>query len=223
VDTRVLVVDDDARIVTLICAYLRREGCAVTSAGDGRTAVRLIRSERPRVVVLDVMLPELDGFGVLAEIGRRDDMAVLLLTARSGVGDRVRGLRGGADDYLVKPFDPRELVARVQALDRRLPGPARRLVHDDLVIDLERHEVRIGGRRVDLTSLEFQLLVSLAGAGGRVLTRDRLLDELSADPAADVLERSVDVYVRRLRAKLDDDARRPRYVETVRGVGYRMA
>ncbi len=219
----VLVVDDDARIVALISAYLGQAGYRVLVAGDGRTAVELIRTERPRVLVLDVLLPELDGFGVLAEIGRREDMAVLLLTARSGVGDRVRGLRDGADDYLVKPFDPRELVARVQALDRRLPEPPRSLVHDDLTIDLERHEVRLGGRRVDLTSLEFQLLVSLVGARGKVLTRDRLLDHLSLDPAADVLERSVDVYIRRLRAKLDDDARRPRYVETVRGVGYRLA
>ncbi len=123
----VLVVDDDARIVALISAYLGQAGYRVLVAGDGRTAVELIRTERPRVLVLDVMLPELDGFGVLAEIGRREDMAVLLLTARSGVGDRVRGLRDGADDYLVKPFDPRELVARVQALDRRLPEPPRSL------------------------------------------------------------------------------------------------
>lgn len=222
---RVLVVDDDAKIVTLVGAYLQRAGFQVQSAYDGLTALRLIRQDRPDAVVLDVMLPDLDGIGV-ARIAREErQVPILMLTARGTVPDRVRGLEAGADDYLTKPFAPAELVARVRSLLRRAsrqtPDPVLR--HMDLEIDVERRVLRQAGRAVEVTGLEFELLAALIGAAGRVLTRDALMDVLDLHGDDPILERSIDAYVARLRGKLGDPARSPRYVETVRGVGYRAA
>jgi DNA-binding response OmpR family regulator len=218
-------VDDDPKIVALVSAYLARAGFEVAAAGDGPTALALIRERPPRLVVLDLMLPGLDGIAVVRQARRESDVPVLMLTARGSLSDRVRGLAEGADDYLGKPFAPSELVARVQAILRRARRAAaeRVLRHADLAIDLERHEVRREGRPLELSLAEFRLLAALVEAGGRVLTRDRLLDVLSGSESDGVLERSVDVYVGRLRSKLGDDADRPRYVATVRGVGYRAA
>jgi DNA-binding response OmpR family regulator len=220
----VLVVDDDAKIVTLVGAYLERAGYRVRSAHDGLTALREIRSEAPDVVVLDVMLPELDGIE-LARIARQEcDVPILMLTARGAVPDRVRGLEAGADDYLAKPFAPSELVARVRSLLRRAAPRARPSVtrHGDLELDLDRRLARQGGAVLELTTLEFDLLAALLGAEGRVLTRDVLMDLLEQDGAEPILERSIDAYVARLRSKLGDPARCPRYIETVRGIGYRV-
>ena len=220
----VLVVDDDAKIVTLVGAYLERAGYRVRSAHDGLTALREIRSEAPDVVVLDVMLPELDGIE-LARIARQEcDVPILMLTARGTVPDRVRGLEAGADDYLAKPFAPSELVARVRSLLRRAAPRARPSVtrHGDLELDLDRRLARQGGALLELTTLEFDLLAALLGAEGRVLTRDVLMDLLEQDGAEPILERSIDAYVARLRSKLGDPARCPRYIETVRGIGYRV-
>jgi OmpR family response regulator RpaB len=172
------------------------------------------------------MLPELDGHQVTRELRRWTDVPILMLTARGSVKDRVGGLEEGADDYLVKPFAPSEVVARVQAIlrrTRREEGQERVLRHADLEIDLERHEVLRGGSLLDLSPLEFRLLAALVEADGRVLSRDRLLDVLSGPEAEGVMERSVDVYIGRLRAKLGDDLEQPRYVATVRGAGYRAA
>ena len=219
----VLVVDDDPKIVALVRAYLVSGGFDVATAADGVHALRLIRERRPRLVVLDLMLPEVDGLQVTREVRRWSDVPILMLTARGTVQDRIGGFAEGADDYLVKPFAPSELLARVKAVLRRA-GPDdddRRLSHRDLEIDLERHEVLQSGRLVELSSLEFRLLAALVEADGRVLTRDQLLDVLSGPDAEGVMERSVDVYVGRLRGKLGDDPERPRYVATVRGVGYR--
>lgn len=220
----VLVVDDDAKIVTLVGAYLERAGYRVRSAHDGLAALQAIRSEAPDVVVLDVMLPELDGIE-LARIARQEcDVPILMLTARGTVPDRVRGLEAGADDYLAKPFAPSELVARVRSLLRRAAPRARASMarHGDLELDLDRRLATQGGAVLDLTTLEFDLLAALLGAEGRVLTRDVLMDLLEQDGAEPILERSIDAYVARLRSKLGDPARGPRYIETVRGIGYRV-
>lgn len=219
----ILVVDDDPKIVALVRAYLVSAGFDVVTAGDGRAAVRLVRERRPRLVVLDLMLPELDGTAVTREIRRDDDLPILVLTARSALGDRLKGLAEGADDYLVKPFAPSELVARVQAILRRIPRADGVLRHADLEIDLERHEVARRGEVLDLSLIEFRLLAALVEAGGRVLSRDRLLDALSGPHSEGVQERSVDVYVGRLRSKLGDDPDQPRYITTIRGIGYRTA
>jgi two-component system alkaline phosphatase synthesis response regulator PhoP len=219
----VLVVDDDPKIVALVRAYLISGGFDVLTAADGAEAVRLVQERKPRLVVLDLMLPEMDGIEVTREVRRWSDVPILMLTARGSVQDRIGGFGEGADDYLVKPFAPSELVARVRAILRRTPveGNGRHLRHADLDIDLDRHEVRQDGHLVELSALEFRLLAALVQADGHVLSRDRLLDVLSGQDAEGVLERSVDVYIGRLRSKLGDDPDRPRYVATVRGAGYR--
>jgi DNA-binding response OmpR family regulator len=219
----VLVVDDDPKIVALVRAYLISGGFDVVTAADGVEALRLVRERKPRLVVLDLMLPEMDGIEVTREVRRWSDVPILMLTARGSVQDRIGGFGEGADDYLVKPFAPSELVARVRAILRRAPPEVngRHLRHADLDIDLDRHEVRQDGHLVELSALEFRLLAALVQADGHVLSRDRLLDVLSGPDAEGVLERSVDVYIGRLRSKLGDDPERPRYVTTVRGAGYR--
>jgi two-component system, OmpR family, alkaline phosphatase synthesis response regulator PhoP len=219
----ILVVDDDPKIVALLQAYLLRAGYDVATAGDGREALRLVRERRPRLVVLDLMLPEVDGMHVTREVRRESDVPILMLTARGGLADRIRGLGEGADDYLAKPFAPSEVVARVQAILRRVPPDERVLRHGDLEIDLDRREALRAGEVLELSPLEFRLLSALVEAGGRVLSRDRLLDVLGGAHSDGVLERSVDVYIGRLRSKLGDDPERPRYVATVRGTGYRAA
>ncbi len=219
----VLVVDDDAKIVALLRAYLERAGFDVLSAGDGIEALRLVRERRPHLVVLDLMLPELDGMAVTRAVRGESDTPILMLTARGMLADRIHGLGEGADDYVAKPFAPSEVVARVQAILRR----TRRTPDDeplhlgDLEIDRRRHRVLRAGQALDLSPIEFRLLAALAEADGRVLSRDRLLDVLSGPHSDGLLERSVDVYVGRLRAKLGDDPEQPRYVATVRGIGYR--
>ena len=229
-DRPILVVDDDIKIVRLVRMYLERAGHRVIEATDGRSALAAIADEAPALVVLDIMLPELDGLAVLRAVRRTDQTPVIILSARGLTDDRITGLGAGADDYLPKPFSPAELVLRVQrilertALGRPVGGPAREPIrHADLVVDVDRHEVRVGDRLVPLTSVEFRLLVTLLEADGRVLTRDQLLDAVYGQDDAEVLDRTIDVHIGRLRDKLGDDADRPRYVATVRGVGYRSA
>ena len=229
-DAPILVVDDDPKIVALVRAYLERERYRVVTAGDGRAALAAIESFAPRLIVLDLMLPEIDGLAVMRAARERDDVPILVLSARGGVGERIVGLSEGADDYLPKPFSPAELVLRVRSILKRagpddpIGGPARpALVHGDLVLDRDRHEATIRGRSVSLTRVEFRLLATLLEAGGRVLTRDQLLDAVWGRDQDEVLDRTIDVHVRRLRDKLDDDPEHPRYVMTVRGVGYRAA
>ncbi len=230
-DQPILVVDDDAKIVRLVRTYLELAGYRVVEAADGRGALSAIALEAPALVVLDVMLPEIDGIAVLRAIRRTDETPVIILSARGLVDDRITGLAAGADDYLPKPFSPAELVLRVQRILERA-GQGRASIaaasHEpfrraDLVVDPDRHEVRIDGRLVGLTSVEFRLLVTLLEADGRVLTRDQLLDAVYGQDEAEILDRTVDVHIGRLRDKLGDDADRPRYVATVRGVGYRAA
>jgi two-component system response regulator MtrA len=227
----ILVVDDDAKIVTLVRTYLERDGFAVVEAHDGLGALRAIETHDPQLVVLDLMLPELDGLGVVHRVRRRSDVPILMLSARGTTGDRVAGIAEGADDYLPKPFSPAELVVRVRAILRRSgaaqalrrPGDRGTLHLADLCVDLDRHEVTRGGEVVPLTSVEFRLLSALIEADGRVLTRDVLIDMLYTAGGSEVFDRTIDVHIRRLRDKLGDDAEGPRYIATVRGAGYRAA
>ena len=216
----ILIVDDDPKVIGLVRAYLQRAGFAVIGAADGETAERLIREEDPRLVVLDVMLPRLDGLSLLRSLRERHHpVPVLLLSALGAADDRLVGLIAGADDYVAKPFSPAELVERVSAILRRTEGPAADVTtFRDLRIDLARHHLDREGVRIDLTLAEFRLLIALVRARGRVLSRDQLLDELHGMGEADVPQRSIDVHMARLRAKLGRDQR---YVATVRGVGYR--
>ena len=228
----ILVVDDDRKIVALVRAYLEREGFTVITAYDGRAALRQARAEDPALIVLDLMLPEVDGFEVMRLLRADSDVPVLMLTARSSLPERIIGLEKGADDYLPKPFSPAELVVRVKAVLRRATQPTApatakptpiTLAQHDLTIDTERYEVRRGDELVPLTPVEFKLLVTLVAADGRALSRDRLLDAVYGSDDGDVLDRTIDVHVGRLREKLGDDAEQPRYIMTVRGVGYRAA
>lgn len=235
----ILVVDDDAKIVRLVRTYLERAGLRVVEARDGRMALAAIALEAPALVVLDVMLPEVDGLAVLRAVRRGGSKTpVLILSARGTVGDRITGLAAGADDYLPKPFSPSELVLRVERILERATPPSNTgvrsndgqtpsvrppLRHGDLVVDRDRHEAAIDGRPVSLTSVEFRLLVAILEADGRVLSRDQLLDAVHGEDAVEILDRTIDVHIRRLRDKLDDDPEMPRYVATVRGAGYRAA
>jgi len=229
-DRPILVVDDDAKIVRLVRTYLERDGFIVVTAADGPAALDAIERHRPALVVLDLMLPELDGRAVIRAVRRDDDAGatpILILSARGSTIDRIAGLEDGADDYLPKPFSPAELVLRVKSILRRTgvngsdrPGrPVLRLA--DLSVDLDRYEVTRDGQPIPLTRVEFKLLATLIEAGGRVLTRDQLLDAVWGQDQAEVLDRTVDVHVGRLRDRLGDDADHPRYIVTVRGIGYR--
>jgi DNA-binding response OmpR family regulator len=222
---RVLVVDDEAPIIELVRGYLEREGMVVIAASDGQVALDLIRERAPDVVVLDVNLPGLDGFEVLRRARAFSDAYVIMLTARAEEIDRIVGLSVGADDYLVKPFSPRELVARIRALLRRPrmgAAPREEAWHaGDLAVDPRRRAVTLRGSRVLLTVIEFDLLTTLIREPGVVLTRQQLLDRAwGADYFGD--EHVVDVHLANLRRKLGDDAARPVFIETVRGVGYRF-
>ena len=219
---RVLLVDDEPPIIELVRGYLEREGYAVRSAGDGTTALELARATDPDVIVLDVMLPGLDGVEVCRQLRTFSDAYVLMLTARGEEIDRVVGLSVGADDYLVKPFSPRELVARLKALLRRPRVTARAAtLPPTFTLDEARHEVRIDGTPVELTVTEFGILAVLARDPGVVVGRAALLDRIWG-PEFVGDDHLVDVHVANLRRKLGDDPERPRFVETVRGVGYRL-
>jgi DNA-binding response OmpR family regulator len=222
---RVLVVDDEPAIRSVVRGFLERAGMRIDEAGDGPGAVEVARTFAPDVVVLDIMLPGFDGLEALRRIRAFSDPYVLMLTARSEEVDRIVGLTVGADDYLTKPFSPRELVARVQALLRRRRsagvGGDEVLRVGDLVVDRPRRQVMVAGRPVELTALEFEILATLARDPGVVLTRQQLLDSVwGIDFVGD--DHVLEVHVGNLRRKLADEPDAPRYVETVRGVGYRL-
>ena len=225
----ILVVDDDAKIVRLVRTYLEREGFRVLEAADGKSALAAIALEAPALVVLDLMLPEVDGLSIVRAVRRTDRTPILMLSARGTTEDRIAGLEAGADDYLPKPFSPAELVVRIKRiLDRSagvvIPASSAPILQiGDLVLDRDRHSASVAGNALDLTAQEFRLLVTLAEADGRVLSREQLLDAIYGQGEAFVLDRSVDALVKRLRQKLGDDADEPRYIATVRGVGYRIA
>lgn len=224
----ILVVDDEPGIVTIVRDYLEKAGFRVLTAGDGETALRLARLEPPNLMVLDGMLPGMDGLDVIRSL-RGDpalhQMSVIMLTARVDETDRLVGLELGADDYVIKPFSPREVVARVRAVLRRAEGTATyspSIRAGDLLIDIERHAVRLGNAPVDLTATEFELLVTLARHPGRPFTRAQLVESVYTD-SFEGYDRSIDAHIKNLRRKIGDDAHNPRYIHMVYGVGYRFA
>jgi DNA-binding response OmpR family regulator len=224
-ETTVLVVDDDHKLISLVRMYLEREGFRVIPAYDGTQALEVFTRHRPAFVILDVMLPRMDGMAVCRQIRKTSAVPILMLTAKVDEVDKLVGLGIGADDYVTKPFSPRELVARVRGILRRSVSRERvvpRLVRRDLVMDLEKHEVSVDGREVRLTPIEFKLLQALMEFPGRVFTRDQLLAHVYAFDEAAVVDRTVDVHIGKLREKIRDDPNRPRYIQTVRGVGYKL-
>jgi two-component system alkaline phosphatase synthesis response regulator PhoP len=228
---RVLVVDDEPKILEVVRDYLADAGFAVSTAGDGRAAISQAGAAPPDLVVLDLGLPGLDGLDVARELQRRAPVPIIMLTARGDEVDRVLGLELGADDYLVKPFSPRELVARVRAVLRRAERADRSDRADDttepievgdVTIDPDRRTVKVGARVVELTATEFELLAHLASQPGRVFTRSQLLGVIHG-VAVESYERAIDAHVKNIRRKLEPDPHRPRYLLTAHGVGYRFA
>jgi DNA-binding response OmpR family regulator len=223
----VLIIEDDANTASLIALYLEREGFQPLMAGDGETGLAMVREHRPVLVILDLMLPRMDGWEVCRRLRRDSKVPVIMLTARGDEIDRVAGLTLGADDYVVKPFSPRELAARVQAVLRRtetaVEKAPRKYVHGDLVLDLDKRRLCIRGRPTDLTRHEYTLLGALMAEPGRTFTRDELIECIYPRGEAMVIDRVVDVHIGKLRQKIEPDLSSPRYILTVRGVGYRFA
>jgi DNA-binding response OmpR family regulator len=221
----VLVVDDEPRIATIAADYLRHAGYAVLTAGDGAEALALARAKRPDLVVLDLGLPRLGGLEVARTLRAETAVPIVMLTARVEESDRLLGLELGADDYITKPFSPRELVARVKAVLRRTEKGATTdglMRLGDLTLDTARLTVTRGEAGIDLTPTEFQLLATLARRPGRVFTRAQLLDAVRGD-AGESFDRAIDAHVKNVRRKIEPDTRNPRYILTVYGVGYKAA
>jgi two-component system alkaline phosphatase synthesis response regulator PhoP len=223
--TTVLVVDDEPQILGLVRDYLEHGGFTVLTAVDGPAALRTARTSRPDLVVLDLGLSGLDGLDVTRSLRRDGDVPIIILTARADESDKLVGLELGADDYVTKPFSPKELVARVRAVLRRaeaLRSPVELIRVGDVVLDAGRMEVRVGGRYVEVTPTEFQLLATLARQPGRVYTRTQLLNAIHGI-AFESYERAIDAHIKNLRKKIEPDPRNPRYLLTTFGVGYRFA
>jgi DNA-binding response OmpR family regulator len=226
---RILIVDDDVKLCRLVRDYLEPLGYAVEMAHSGPEGLERVLSEPYAAVILDVMLPGINGLEVLRQLRRKSDVPVLMLTARGDEADRIAGLEIGADDYLPKTFSIRELLARLRAVLRRstmavavAEEPAEAPLHlGELWIDPEARSAALGDKPLNLTPIEYQILLTLARAPGRVRTREQLLDAV-ADRSFDAFDRSIDVHISSLRKKLGDDAKTPRFIETVRGAGYRM-
>jgi DNA-binding response OmpR family regulator len=220
---QLLMIDDDVDLNALVTEYLARYGHKLTTATTAARGMQELRRERPDLVILDIMLPDIDGLTLCREIRAEYDVPIIMLTARGELADRVLGLELGADDYLPKPFEPRELVARIQSIVRRSKNltPRRALVCDGLRLETETRRVTLDGVDVELTTMEFELLRLLMDSHGRVLSRNRLIERLRGIDA-DVYDRSVDMLVSRLRDKLNDNAKSPRFIKTVRLTGYQF-
>lgn len=221
---KILVVDDEPEIVKLVRAYLEKAGFLVVTAGDGQEALAVFRHQRPNLVILDLNLPGMDGLDVCRTMRRASDVPIIMLTARIEETDRLIGLELGADDYVVKPFSPREIVARTRAVLRRTEGQPVKpdsLTSGGLSLDLTRRYATLDGTALDLTTMEFDLLSVLMMHSGQVFSRMQLLEHVQ-DQAYPGYERTIDVHIMNLRRKLGDDSRNPRFIETVRGVGYRF-
>ena len=223
----ILVVDDEPKIVQLARDYLEHAGFAVLAAGEGHTALAMVRSAKPDLVILDLGLPGMDGLDVARTLRKDSNVPLIMLTARGEETDKLVGLELGADDYVTKPFSPKELVARVRAVLRRLEASIANAGSDiirvaDIVLDVPRMQVTVGERPVDLTPTEFQLLVTLARQPGRIFTRAQLLDAIHG-VAFESYERAIDAHIKNIRRKIEPNPREPRYVLMVYGVGYKFA
>jgi DNA-binding response OmpR family regulator len=222
---KILVVDDEPRIVRVLKGYLESAGFQVIAAYDGTEALAAFRHEAPDLIVLDLMLPEVDGLDVARAIRRASDVPLIMLTARVDEADRLIGLELGADDYVTKPFSPREVVARVRAVLRRVGGaePASRTLSvGDIALDLDKRQVKVSGRQVELTPTEFDLLAALMESPGRIFSRMQLLDKVQGY-TYEGYERTIDAHVKNLRQKIEEDPRHPGYILTVYGLGYKFA
>lgn len=222
---QILVVEDESRIAQIVRDYLERAGYRVAIAGNGTDALAFVRSRHPDLVVLDLGLPRMDGLEVTRALRKQSNVPIIMLTARVEESDKLIGLELGADDYIIKPFSPKELVARVRALFRRvdpIPDPAAIIRAGEVELDRTRMQVTVKNRRIELTPTEFELLSTLARQPGRVFTRAQLLDAIRG-LEAEAFDRAVDVHVKNLRRKLEADPRNPRYVLTVYGIGYKFA
>lgn len=220
----ILVVDDEERLVSLVKAYLEQGGFRVVTAKDGRNALFIARQERPDLILLDVMMPEMDGHEFMRLHRHERNTPIILLTAKIEEDDKIIGLELGADDYITKPFSPRELLARIRAVLRRLgqDSPLGQVLRaGNVTLDQERYLVEVSGNRVDLTRSEFDLLATLMSSPGRVYSRLDLLDRLQGT-AFEGYERTVDVHVKNLRSKIEPNPKKPEYIQTVYGVGYRF-
>jgi DNA-binding response OmpR family regulator len=221
----ILVVDDEPSIAQIATDYLRHGGFGVITAANGHDALALARAQRPDLIVLDLGLPRMDGIEVAKTLRREGDIPIIMLTARIEESDRLAGLELGADDYMTKPFSPRELVARVRSVLRRADpggGSGDVLRRGDLVIDNTRLQVSRDGTPIDLTPTEFQLVAALARKPGRIFTRAQLLDAVRGDDA-EAFDRAIDTHIKNIRRKIEPDARQPRYILTVYGMGYKFA
>ena len=224
---RILVVDDEPKIAELARDYLEHAGFSVRIAGDGTAALAAVRRDRPDLIVLDLGLPGVDGLDVTRSVRRDSNVPVIMLTARDDELDKLLGLELGADDYLTKPFSPRELVARVRAVLRRVdaaaaPGSDSLIRAGDLTLDVPRMRAEVRGHAVELTPTEFALLAAIARQPGRIFTRSQLLDAVHG-VAFESYERAIDTHIKNLRRKIEPDPRRPVHILTVYGVGYRLA
>jgi len=222
--SKILVVDDEKKIVEILKGYLEREGYQVITAYDGRAALDLAWSNAPDLIVLDLMLPEVSGWDVCRELRRKSDVPIIMLTARDDTTDKIIGLELGADDYVTKPFDPKEVISRVRAVLRRSEGKTivkAVLNVGDITIDTEKRIVRRGDSNIELTPIEFEIIRILAENPGRVYSRMQLLDRVQGD-AYEGYERTIDSHIKNLRRKLEPDPEHPKYVITVYGVGYKL-
>lgn len=224
---KVLVVDDDEKIVKVLTAYLEKEGYTVVAAKDGQQAVNKAQQAFPDMILLDVMLPRLDGWGVCKEIRRTSNVPIIMLTARDAETDRIIGLELGADDYVVKPFSPKEVIARIRAILRRVQPPEQKgdetaLKAGNLVLSRNRHSVTVGGASIDLTPTEYKFMELFLTHPGQVFSRLQLIEQVQGY-AFEGYERTVDSHIKNLRKKLNASPDAPHYIKTIYGVGYKMA
>jgi two-component system alkaline phosphatase synthesis response regulator PhoP len=220
----ILIVDDEPKIRRVLTGYLEQAGFRAVTAEDGPLGLAAFRHERPDLVLLDLMLPGMDGMEVCNRLRRESNVPIIMVTARAEEVDRLLGLELGADDYIVKPFSPREVVARVRAVLRRtegMVGSSEVLHAGDLVLDIAGHKVTVAGRSIDLTPTEFNILAALARVPGRPLSRSQLLEQ-TQEALYDGMDRTIDVHISNLRAKIEPDPKNPHYLITVFGVGYRL-
>jgi DNA-binding response OmpR family regulator len=223
----ILIVEDDRKTASILSLYLQKEWFDAIEAHNGIDAIELFKKRAPSFILLDLMIPKLDGIEVCKKIRQESDVPIMMVTAKVEEVDKLVGLSIGADDYVVKPFSPREVVARVKVILRRFrrkeTGPAKPISFLGLVLDPEKHKVSLHGNPLRLTHLEFKLLMTLMAAPGRVFSREALLDIIYARSEINVLDRTIDVHVKNLRQKLEKNPSRPYYIKTVRGIGYQFA